>query len=210
MRLWRTNLGVVETLTDSGCGGRICESSAIPETGISSATTAKLQRLFAYTFLARVPIRLKILTVFGGGEGTADRVDAAHDAGSYARRRPRCSVGRGGGSPMRQERTARSSPAASSPGARWAFRLLRAWPRAALLARLGNASALLPRGLHLTPVPWRLPLYVVRATETQAVSKRRGETEDHVAEALDLLIDDDTLGLFRDDAEFLAAYEYPE
>ncbi|HKS23287.1 MAG TPA: hypothetical protein VJZ76_10845 [Thermoanaerobaculia bacterium] len=98
-----------------------------------------------------------------------------------------------------------------------AFQLLRVWPRAALLRQLGKASALLPRGLHLTPVRWNLPMYLVRAMEVQAVLKRANRddvhgiaAEEHVAEALDLLIDDETLAFFRKDAEFLAAYEYPE
>jgi len=98
-----------------------------------------------------------------------------------------------------------------------AFHLLRVWPRAALLQQLGDASALLPRGLHLTPVAWKLPRYLVRAMEVQAVLKRADRddvhgiaAEEHVAEALDLLVDDETLAFFSNDAEFLSAYEYPE
>jgi hypothetical protein len=98
-----------------------------------------------------------------------------------------------------------------------AFRLLRVWPRAALLRQLGDAAVLLPRGLHLTPVRWKLPMYLVRAMEVQAVLKRADRedvhnvaAEEYVAEALDLLVDDDTLAFFSNDAEFLAAYEFPE
>ena len=98
-----------------------------------------------------------------------------------------------------------------------AFRLLRVWPRAELLRQLGDATALLPRGLHLTPVRWNLPMYLVRAMEVQAVLQRADRddvhsvaAEEYVAEALDLLVDDETVAFFGKDAEFLSAYEYPE
>jgi hypothetical protein len=97
-----------------------------------------------------------------------------------------------------------------------AFRLVHAWPRAALLRKLGDAAILLPRELHLTRVPWELPIYLVRAMEVQAVLRRAMrddvhalDAQEHVAEALHLAIDDDTAVFFRNDEDFIAAYEYP-
>jgi hypothetical protein len=97
-----------------------------------------------------------------------------------------------------------------------AFWLLQVWPRAALLRVLGKHSGLIPRGLHLIEVRWRLPLYLVRAVEQQAALRRahcdeiRNETvEDYVACALDLLIDDETVAALNADPTFREAYDYP-
>jgi hypothetical protein len=98
-----------------------------------------------------------------------------------------------------------------------AFWLLHAWPRAVLLRALGDVAVLLiPSELHLTPVPWKLPVYLVRTTEAQAILHRglrddvHGlDVQEHVAEALHLMIDDETRWFFRNDGDFLAAYEYP-
>lgn len=96
-----------------------------------------------------------------------------------------------------------------------AYLLLEVWPRALLLRELGDRAVLIPRELHLRPVSWKLPIYLVRAMEVQAVLAREegvhGESvEDHVAKGLHLLLDDETIAFFRNDAEFLAAYEYPD
>jgi len=97
-----------------------------------------------------------------------------------------------------------------------AYWLLDVWPRATLLQELGNrATTLIPRGLHLQSVPWNLPIYLIRAMKVQAALNREesvhgASVEDHVAKSLHLLLDDDTIAFFRNDAEFLAAFEYPE
>jgi hypothetical protein len=126
------------------------------------------------------------------------------------------------GWPLRQLLEAAGEAEALLPGNRvaWdevAFRLVHAWPRAALLRALGDAAILLPRELHLTRVPWELPIYLVRAMEVQAVLRRPMrddvhalDAQEHVAEALHLAIDDDTAAFFRNDDDFIAAYEYPD
>src|SRR4029077_17837192 len=98
-----------------------------------------------------------------------------------------------------------------------AFWLLQVWPRAALLRELGDGAILIPRELHLTTVRWELPVYVVRAMEAQAIVQRELrddlhglDVQEHVARTLDMMIDDTTVALFRNDADFIAAYEYPE
>jgi hypothetical protein len=96
-----------------------------------------------------------------------------------------------------------------------AYWLLDVWPRAILLKALGNRATLIPRGLHLEPVPWNLPIYLVRAMKVHAVLNREdnvhgASVEDHVAKSLHLLLDDDTIAFFCNDAEFLAAFEYPD
>jgi hypothetical protein len=97
-----------------------------------------------------------------------------------------------------------------------AFWLLQVWPRAALLRELGDGAILIPRGLHLTPVPWELPVYLVRAMEAQAIVQRElhddlhgFDVQEHVARTLDMMVDGTTLELFRNDPDFIAAYEYP-
>src|ERR1043165_6485560 len=50
-----------------------------------------------------------------------------------------------------------------------AYWLLDVWPRAILLKALGNRATLIPRGLHLQPVPWNLPIYQVSAIEDTAL-----------------------------------------
>src|SRR5689334_10098116 len=78
-----------------------------------------------------------------------------------------------------------------------AYWLLDVWPRAILLKELGNRATLIPRGLHLQPVPWNLPIFLVRAMKVQAVLNREEgvhgpSVEDHVAKNLHLLLDDET------------------
>ncbi|HEV2721514.1 MAG TPA: hypothetical protein VG323_15945 [Thermoanaerobaculia bacterium] len=94
--------------------------------------------------------------------------------------------------------------------------LLQVWPRAQLLGALGKHAALIPVGLHLTTVTWRLPVYVVRAVERQGLLRRAGREglhsphiDDYVAEVLDLMIEDDTIAALRNDVDFLEAYGYP-
>lgn len=93
--------------------------------------------------------------------------------------------------------------------------LLDVWPRALLLKELGNRATLIPRGLHLQTVSWNLPIYLVRAMKVHAVLNREEgvhspSLDDHIAKNLHLLLDDETIAFFRNDAEFLAAYEYPD
>jgi hypothetical protein len=97
-----------------------------------------------------------------------------------------------------------------------AFRLINTWPRRWLLETLGEAAVLLPRELHLTPVAWELPIYLVRAMERQAVFERRDpyhahgtDVEDYVAELLHLSIEKPTVDSFRGDRSFFDAYDYP-
>jgi len=96
-----------------------------------------------------------------------------------------------------------------------AYWLLDVWPRSILLRALGDKAVLIPRELHLRPVAWKLPFYLVRAMEVQAVLAREAvvhgaSVEDHVAKNLHLLLDDATVAFFRNDADFNAAYEYPD
>jgi hypothetical protein len=75
---------------------------------------------------------------------------------------------------------------------------------------------LLPRELHLTPVAWELPIYLVRAMERQAILERRDrddvhgtDVEDYVSEILHLYINKPTVDSFRGDRSFFDAYDYP-
>jgi len=123
------------------------------------------------------------------------------------------------GWPWRRLRQQAREEDAPLPGDRvaWhevAFWLLRVWPRAALLRQLGPASDLIPRELHLMRVQWQLPVYLVRAMEAQArlqrAARHGADVQEHVADVLHLAIDDKTVALFRNDAGFMAAYDYPE
>ena len=102
-----------------------------------------------------------------------------------------------------------------------------AWPRARIIAALGQASAkLIPAAAHLTSVQWALPIFIVRAMEQQAAAawqrdprllasvssnhtSARG-VEDYVADLLFSQIQPETLVAFRDDSDFLRAYHYPD
>lgn len=94
---------------------------------------------------------------------------------------------------------------------------LRAWPREAIVARLKpEADVLLPRGLHLRTVHWRLPAYLVAAIERQATDDARtardrhdASVEAYVASQLHALIEDSTVASFAGDDEFLTAFYYP-
>jgi hypothetical protein len=97
-----------------------------------------------------------------------------------------------------------------------AFRLVNAWPRRWLLETLGEAAVLLPRGLHLSPVGWELPAYIMRAMERQAVLERRDrfdvhgtDVEDYVSDLLHLCIEKPTVDSFRGDRSFFDAFDYP-
>jgi len=87
--------------------------------------------------------------------------------------------------------------------------VLHEWPRARLFQMLGKYARALPSELHLTPIRWRLPLYLVRALEKQA-HLHDIPVEDEVANTLDLAIDDETVNALKSDPAFRAAYNYPE
>lgn len=94
---------------------------------------------------------------------------------------------------------------------------LHVWPRDAVVARLEpDADVLLPRGLHLRTVHWRLPAYLIAAIETQAVLDARRTRDRHdtavdayLAEQLHNIIEDSTVAAFAGDDEFLTAFHYP-
>jgi hypothetical protein len=94
---------------------------------------------------------------------------------------------------------------------------LHAWPREAVIARLApDADGLLPAGLHLRTVQWRLPAYLVAAIEAQAAldaGRRRdrhdASVETYLAEQLHNIIDDATVAALAGDEEFLAAFHFP-
>lgn len=94
---------------------------------------------------------------------------------------------------------------------------LHAWPRDAVIARLRpEADVLLPRGLHLRTVHWRLPAYLVAAIERQAAQdaqtardRHDASVEAYLAGQLHALIEDTTLAMFAGDDEFLTAFYYP-
>ncbi|HYI12080.1 MAG TPA: hypothetical protein VEK57_23710 [Thermoanaerobaculia bacterium] len=97
-----------------------------------------------------------------------------------------------------------------------AFLLLETWPRALLLEALGAGTAALPRELHLQPVQWELPIYVVRAVEQQFLLHRWANAEardltlqDYVAWLLHLAIEEETVTAMRGDRGFVEAYEFP-
>ena len=89
--------------------------------------------------------------------------------------------------------------------------LFDAWPRAAILAALGQEHAgRIPAQFHPVRVDWSIPVFIVRAMEHQAagaVSPRR--VDDYMADLLFNEIQPETLLAFRDDPGFLAAYHYP-
>jgi len=107
------------------------------------------------------------------------------------------------------------------PGARvpWedvAFELFAAWPRALILETLGEAIHVVPSDLHLTRPGWSLPIYLVRAMEEQArtspicsAATRPRSVDDYVADLLHQAIDPEAIARLREDATFVAAYEYP-
>jgi hypothetical protein len=94
---------------------------------------------------------------------------------------------------------------------------LHSWPREAILARLKpEADVLLPRGLHLRTVHWRVPAYLVAAIERQAAldaqaarDRHDASVEAYLAGHLHALIEDSTIATFQDDDEFLTAFYYP-
>jgi len=94
---------------------------------------------------------------------------------------------------------------------------LHAWPRDAVIARLEpDAGLLLPAGLHLRTVEWRLPAYLVAAIEAQAGLDARRHRDRHdasvgtyLAEQLHNLIDHATVAALAGDEEFLTAFHFP-
>src|SRR5215212_7304735 len=94
---------------------------------------------------------------------------------------------------------------------------LHAWPQEEVVARLKpDADVLLPRGLHLRNVHWRLPAYVVAGIERQAERDARSARDRHnasveayVAGQLHNLIEDATVAAFAGDDDFLTAFYYP-
>ena len=94
---------------------------------------------------------------------------------------------------------------------------LQVWPRDAVVAVLSpDTDVLLPRGLHLVSVQWRLPAYLVTALEAQATLDRRKQRDRHdtsvsayVAAQLHNIIEDATVSALKDDHEFLTAFHYP-
>lgn len=95
------------------------------------------------------------------------------------------------------------------------FWLLDAWPRRWLLDTLGPAAVLLPKGLHLTGVPWELPRYIVRGLTRQAALQLSPDdvahkltVQDYVARLLHLAIEPDTVNALAGDASFRDAYDY--
>jgi hypothetical protein len=90
-----------------------------------------------------------------------------------------------------------------------AFWLLQAYPREWLLQTLGAHARLIPAELHLAEVQWRLPLYVLRAMERQADAHTM-PVEDYIADALHLVIDQETVASLQDDRAFLEAFDYPD
>ena len=91
--------------------------------------------------------------------------------------------------------------------------LLEAWPLSALAAIAADDPGLLPEQLLPIAVPWRIPVYIVRAMETQtkltAGEMERPEVEDYVASILDGYIDDATRLSLSRDAGFREALHFP-
>jgi hypothetical protein len=95
------------------------------------------------------------------------------------------------------------------------FWLLDAWPRRWVLETLGPAADLLPQGLHLTPIPWELPRYIVQGLTQQAALQlsvedvaHRITVQDYIARLLHLAIVPETVTALAGDASFRDAYEY--
>ncbi|HEV2719705.1 MAG TPA: hypothetical protein VG323_06775 [Thermoanaerobaculia bacterium] len=81
------------------------------------------------------------------------------------------------------------------------------WPWQTLLRAAREEEALLPGNrITWTEVAFRL----VHAWPRAALLRELGDAQEHVAEALHLLIDDETVAFFRDDEDFITAYEYPQ
>jgi hypothetical protein len=98
-----------------------------------------------------------------------------------------------------------------------AFWLLDAWPRRRLLDALGPAADLLPDGLHLMPVSWELPRYLVRAITRQAAlqltpdeAEHELTVQDYIARLLHLAIEPNTVAALAADPEFTTAFDYPD
>lgn len=104
--------------------------------------------------------------------------------------------------------------------------LFDAWPRAQLLDTLGPEHASrVPEHFHPTRVTWCIPIFVVRAMEHQAAAAWRRDprvmgssspnhtsargVQDYVTDLLFNEIHTETLVAFRDDAAFVAAYNFP-
>jgi hypothetical protein len=93
---------------------------------------------------------------------------------------------------------------------------LHVWPRDAVSACLTpDADVLLPEGLHLRTVQWRLPAYLVAAIEAQAALDTRREHDRHdasvgpyLAEQLHNIIEDSTVAGLAGDADFLTAFHF--
>jgi hypothetical protein len=132
-------------------------------------------------------------------------------------------------------RRTESQPAAGKGGRRrgdtlaWAEAaayLFDAWPRAQLLDTLGPEHArLVPHQFHPTRVTWSIPIFIVRAMEHQAAAEWRLDPRvqrslspnhtaargihDYVTDLLFNAIEPQTVVVFRNDPDFLAAYNYP-
>jgi hypothetical protein len=94
---------------------------------------------------------------------------------------------------------------------------LHAWPRDTVIARLTpDADVLIPEGLHLRTVQWRLPAYLVAAIEAQAALDAGREHDRHdasvgpyLAEQLHNIIDESTVAALAGDDDFLTAFHFP-
>lgn len=82
---------------------------------------------------------------------------------------------------------------------------------------LGSETPLLPCGLQLLMVNWRLPAYIVHALKMQAQLESMPhrvapppEFTDYLWDVLHRAIDADTVARLHGDRDFIAAYEFPD
>ena len=124
------------------------------------------------------------------------------------------------------EREGLGRPSETLPWPEAAAWLFDAWPRALLLDTLGPSHARrVPRQFHPTRVNWSIPIFIVRAMEHQAAVEWRRDPrlqrsvspnhtagrgiDDYVTDLLFNAIEPRTVAVFRDDAAFLDAYQFP-
>jgi hypothetical protein len=107
-------------------------------------------------------------------------------------------------------------PGGAVPWTAAASWLLDIWPLGTLFEILGYDATLLPRGLQLLPVQWKLPAYIVHGLRVQSQIEplphrvaRPADFEDYLRDLLHRAIDTDTAQRLKDDHGFTEAYEFP-
>jgi hypothetical protein len=94
--------------------------------------------------------------------------------------------------------------------------LLESWPLVTLFETLGPDAGLLPPGLAPVPLLLQQPGYLVHALRTQWSLEpmphravRPATFDEYLTDILHRAIDPSTVAALRDDAEFMAAYDFP-